>query len=64
MTAREFFDLVAAMREQQIEWFTKKNPIALQKSKDLEKEVDKEIYRVNCILNNKPQPVQGELFAQ
>lgn len=62
MTAKDFFDLVAEMRKNQIEWFTKHTPSSLTKSRELEKQVDQEIYRVNCILNNRQEPVQGELF--
>ena len=57
MTAREFFDLVARMREMQTLYFqTRKNyPVNLNpyltKCKSLERQVDWEIRRVKDILN-------------
>lgn len=50
MNAREFFDLVSAMRRAQKEYFASRNSSALNTSKQLEREVDKEINRVETIL--------------
>lgn len=63
MTPKEFYDKVVLMRQAQIEWFKKHTPTALTRSKDLEKEIDAEIARVNNILNGRQTPVQGELFT-
>ena len=60
MNAREFFNLVSAMRSAQKAYFksryghdeeTKKN--LLNESKDLERQVDLEIIRVNGILSKR-----------
>ena len=60
MNAREFFDLVSQMRSAQKAYFksryghdeeTKKN--LLNESKDLERQVDLEIIRVNGILSKR-----------
>ena len=62
MNAREFFNLVSEMRSAQKAYFksryghdeeTKKN--LLNESKDLERQVDLEIIRVNGILSKKGQ---------
>lgn len=53
MNAKQFFDLVSQMREQQREYFRTHSPGALNESKRLERMVDAEIVRVNQILNNK-----------
>lgn len=62
MNARQFFDLVSEMRSAQKAYFksryghdeeTKKN--LLNESKDLERQVDLEIIRVNGILSKKGQ---------
>lgn len=56
MTARQFFDLVAALRASQKEYFKTRSKEALQQSLQLEKRVDDEITRVKNILENqKPQ---------
>ena len=50
MTPKEFFDLVVDMRKAQINWFKTHNQGYLDRSKHLEKLVDKEIDRVQKIL--------------
>ena len=61
MTAREFFDKVAQMRQCQKEYFKTRSGMALQKSKAVEREIDAEIERVNTILQSQ-QPQQSNLF--
>ena len=56
MTAQEFFNLVAEMREAQKEYFRFKNNKALVDSKRLEQRVDAEIARVKQILYEKQNP--------
>lgn len=51
MTAKEFFFLVVDMRQTQKNWFKTKNREYLERSKELEKRVDKEIERVQDIAN-------------
>lgn len=51
MTAREFFFLVADMRQEQQRWFATHDKSALIKSKLREKEVDFEIRRVKEIID-------------
>lgn len=51
MTAKEFFFLVVDMRQAQKNWFKTKNREYLERSKELEKRVDKEIERVQDIAN-------------
>lgn len=50
--ARAFFDLVSEMRKAQKEYFKTRSSESLTRSKDLERQVDKEIQRVNEILQN------------
>lgn len=50
MKPREFYDKVVQMRRMQKEYFKNRSSIALQKSKQLEKEIDDEITRVEGIL--------------
>lgn len=50
MNAREFFSLVSSMRKKQKEYFRTRSTIVLRESKELEKQVDAEITRVNNIL--------------
>lgn len=64
MNKKEFFDKVSEMRAAQKEYFKTRSGIALERSKRLEKEIDNEIRRVNAILNNRPMPVQGDLFGK
>lgn len=56
MDAKSFFNLVAALRDKQKEFFRTRSQSALRESKALEKRVDDEIGRVNQILNNKREP--------
>ena len=59
MTAKEFFILVATLRYYQREYFATRSKEALAQAKELEKELDTEIARVNRILEQKKntQPV-------
>lgn len=50
MNAKDFFELVAALRFQQKTYFKTRSADALQKSKELEKRLDTEIDRVNAVL--------------
>lgn len=50
MTAREFFYLVAQMRQAQSEYFAERSPMALRKARALEGDVDREIRRVKEIV--------------
>lgn len=59
--AYQFFRLVERMRNKQKEYFRSKSQYALTESKQLEREVDEEIKRVNSIINNRQQP---SLFAE
>lgn len=49
MNAKEFFDLVSDMRNAQKEYFATRTMGNLEKSKQLERQVDKEIERVKNI---------------
>lgn len=49
MNAKEFYDKVVAMRAAQKRYFETRSHDWLSKSKELEKEIDKEIERVNNI---------------
>lgn len=60
MTPKQFFDLVARMRSAQKSYFKTKSQMALNESKRLEHEVDREIARVEELLP--PQPEQPKLF--
>ena len=63
MKPREFYDKVVQMRRMQKEYFKTRSSIALQKSKQLEKEVDDEIAPVEGILGrSEKQPHQGNIF--
>jgi hypothetical protein len=63
MKPREFYDKVVQMRRMQKEYFKNRSSIALQKSKQLEKEIDDEITRVEGILGrSEAQPYQGNIF--
>lgn len=46
MSPKDFFDLVVDMRQAQKNWFKTHNQGYLDRSKELEKQVDKEITRV------------------
>lgn len=56
MTARDFFNLVREMRETQKGYFLTRSTDLLSKSKELEREVDREISRVDTILQEKQCP--------
>lgn len=63
MKPREFYDKVVQMRRMQKEYFKSRSSIALQKSKQLEKEIDDEIARVEGILGrSEARPHQGNIF--
>lgn len=47
MNAKEFFDKVAQMRRLQKEYFKKRDPYVLKQAKEIEREIDDEIDRVN-----------------
>lgn len=53
MNAREFFYLVAQMREAQKSYFSTKDPLVFRAARKLENEVDHEIERVRDIINQK-----------
>lgn len=55
MTARDFFDLVARMRDKQKEYFRTRSGSVLKESKQLEKQVDEEIRRVNGIIRERQE---------
>lgn len=56
MDARQFFNLVSRLREAQKRYFKTRSSIDLQSSKQLEKELDAEIERVNTIIQQKQNP--------
>ena len=56
MTARDFFNLVREMRKTQRSYFLTRSKELLEKSKQLEQEVDREIARVDAILREKQCP--------
>lgn len=56
MTARAFFNLVREMREAQRSYFLTRSRDLLEKSKQLEREVDREIARVDKLLGEKTNP--------
>lgn len=56
MTAKEFFELVRRMREAQKGYFLTRSGDLLSKSKALEREVDREIARVDATLQEKQCP--------
>lgn len=53
MNAKDFFDLVKEMRKNQKDYFKTRSTESLRKSKELEKQVDDEIERVNRIVSDK-----------
>lgn len=57
MTARQFFDLVAAMRWRQREYYATRSRDALAAARTLEKRVDDEVARVMALL--KAREAQG-----
>lgn len=62
MTSREFFDLVAAMRERQKSYFRLPCTDYLNAARKVEREVDAEIARVRGIEQARIDALQGELF--
>lgn len=63
MKPKEFYDKVVQMRRMQKEYFKTRSSMALQRSKQLEKEIDDEITRVEGILGrSEPQHRQGNIF--
>lgn len=62
MTPKEFFDKVVEMRRCQKEYFKNKRQIDLRISKQIEREVDEEIERVQKILHNKQNPHVEEVL--
>lgn len=64
MNSHQFFDKVALLRQHQKDYFATRSRESLQASLALEREIDAEIARVNNILANRPQTVQGNLFEQ
>lgn len=56
MNARQFFNLVSRLREAQKRYFKTRSSADLQSSKQLEKELDAEIERVNTIIQQKQNP--------
>ena len=61
MNPKEFYDKVVQMRRMQKEYFKTSPKEALQKSKQLEKEVDNEIARVEGIVG-KSECTMASLF--
>lgn len=61
MTPKEFFDKVVEMRRCQKEYLKNKRQIDLRISKQIEREVDEEIERVQKILHDKQNP---QLFGE
>ena len=55
MDSKQFFDLVSHMRDRQKEYFRSRNASSLKESTRLEREVDKEIDRVNKIISERNQ---------
>ena len=64
MTSKEFFFKVATLRYYQKEYFATRSKESLAQAKELEKEIDAEIARVNRILEQKKntQSVQNDIF--
>lgn len=56
MNSRYFFDMVCRMRKAQKNYFKTRDRDALNMSKEIEKQVDEEINRVNGILVKKGMP--------
>lgn len=56
MNSRDFFDMVCRMRKAQKIYFKTRDRDALNVSKEIEKQVDEEINRVNGILAKKGMP--------
>ena len=56
MNSRDFFDMVCRMRKAQKNYFKTRDRDALNLSKEIEKQVDEEINRVNRVLAKKGMP--------
>lgn len=56
MSPKEFFDKVSRMRKAQKEYFCTKSGRALNESKQLEREIDAEIERVNRVMAERQNP--------
>lgn len=56
MNSRYFFDMVCRMRKAQKNYFKTRDRDALNVSKEIEKQIDEEINRVNGILAKKGMP--------
>jgi tripartite-type tricarboxylate transporter receptor subunit TctC len=63
MSPKEFFDKVVEMREAQKKFFRMHASTELQRSKQLEKQIDEEIQRVQELMKPK-QPTQADLFPE
>lgn len=57
--AYQFFRLVERMRDKQKEYFRTRSAAVLNESKQLERDVDKEIQRVNNVLDNRQPSLFG-----
>ena len=57
--AYQFFRLVERMRDKQKEYFRTRNEAVLNESKCLERDIDKEIQRVNNALGNRQPSLFG-----
>ena len=53
MDSREFFDKVALMRQLQQEYFRTRSRSVLTNCKNIEREIDAEIKRVNAIMERR-----------
>lgn len=60
MNAREFFYLVAQMREAQNSYFRDRNKVAFRAARKLENLVDAEIARVRAIVQQQQEQQQQE----
>ena len=56
MNAEQFFRLTERMRAKQKEYFNTRSQTSLQESKQLERQVDEEIQRVNKVLQERQSP--------
>jgi len=56
MNAKQFFKTVVKMREAQKLYFKTKSSMSLNDAKELERIIDKEIERVNDLINKKLNP--------
>lgn len=56
MDAKQFFKRVSYMRELQKEYFKTRSSATLRQCKQIEKEIDDEIVRVNKIVAEQQQP--------